>query len=366
MKVLFVVAQLGFGGQEKQLTYLLSSVDPIVVQASVFVWNLNESEVYFQRIEKMGIPIFGANSNESSFIKLRKIRKYVISNDFDIVQGYSFYLNFAVWISTIGTKARAIGALRSSLTASIKTDGIFAGNLNAILPRNMIANSFSGAQEVISRYSWFKKNNVAVIPNALDIALFKFTKRENTIPYITVSTGSIIPVKRIDILVSVIYSLRMSGLDIRHYHAGTGSEYNKVSRIIEEYNLQDDFILVGDLHDIREHLSKAHVFVHSSEVEGMPNVIMEAMASGLPVVSTDCGDTRYMINDGISGYVVPIGNVKMLIERVEFLLKNYDCRINMGVNARQFAEEKFALTTLFEKNYSLYLKISNRDLRAKR
>ena len=83
--------------------------------------------------------------------------------------------------------------------------------------------------------------------------------------------------------------------------------------------------------------SKALVFVFPSLSEGFPKVVVEAMASGLPVITTPPVAER--VRDGVDGFVIPIRDVKALKEKILYFYNNPDKAIEMGKNARQRAEE---------------------------
>lgn len=95
----------------------------------------------------------------------------------------------------------------------------------------------------------------------------------------------------------------------------------------------------------------AELFVLSSDEEGLGIVIVEAMASGIPVVSTNCGGPVTAIREGVTGFLTPIGDAEALAERILFLLKNDVLRMKMGRRAREVAVEQFS----FEAASKVYL-----------
>ena len=82
-------------------------------------------------------------------------------------------------------------------------------------------------------------------------------------------------------------------------------------------------------------LADADLLVHVATREGMPNAVLEAMAAGRPVVAFDSGDVRRLVDDGVSGYVVPVGAVDQLDARLRLLLDDEAGRRRMGEAGRQ-------------------------------
>jgi glycosyltransferase involved in cell wall biosynthesis len=89
----------------------------------------------------------------------------------------------------------------------------------------------------------------------------------------------------------------------------------------------------------------ASVFVLSSDEEGLGLVILEAMASGLPVLSTRSGGPEGLVVEGVTGYLTPVGDAHALAARMKWLLDDVVLRRSMGERARKMVEEKFSLET---------------------
>jgi glycosyltransferase involved in cell wall biosynthesis len=103
--------------------------------------------------------------------------------------------------------------------------------------------------------------------------------------------------------------------------------------------------LIGSKHgeELAELYRNAVFFVLSSNEEGLGIVILEAMASGLPVVSTDCGGPATAIKEGESGFLTPVGDAAALAEAMEKLLNDSALRARMGEAGRRIATERFSL-----------------------
>lgn len=108
-----------------------------------------------------------------------------------------------------------------------------------------------------------------------------------------------------------------------------------LKKYIEQHNLQEKVFFMGASKTLEQDIYKAALFVLPSDYEGMPNALIEAMALGLPVISTDCpcGGSRLLIEEGISGLLVPAGDEEALAAAMEELLLNTEKAEQMGKNA---------------------------------
>ena len=122
-----------------------------------------------------------------------------------------------------------------------------------------------------------------------------------------------------------------------HAFARLASEYPNV----KEKELTDRISLPGTVTNVAEHIYKAQIFALTSNTEGMPNSLMEAMALGLPVVSTDCpcGGPATLIEDGVNGLLVPVGDAYALADAFRKILSDSQYAQKLGDNAYKIVEE---------------------------
>jgi colanic acid/amylovoran biosynthesis glycosyltransferase len=138
---------------------------------------------------------------------------------------------------------------------------------------------------------------------------------------------------------------RDAGSDLELEIVGEGVDYQRILFGIEDLGLSGCVRLAGQLpvDSVRERLQNADLFLLSSVSEGVSNAALEAMATGLPVVTTDCGGMREAVSDGIEGLVVPVRGTKQMAEALGRLAADKDLRARMGAAARARVLRDFTL-----------------------
>jgi glycosyltransferase involved in cell wall biosynthesis len=148
--------------------------------------------------------------------------------------------------------------------------------------------------------------------------------------------GRMVPVKGQALLVDAVDQLRRSGFNIEATLIGDGISREGLVSAVRERGLADVVKLPGAVgqDEIRRYYEQADIFVLPSFAEGVPGVLMEAMAMGLPVVSTHIAGIPELVQDGYNGIVVAPGRVDVLIDAVRRLAADSELRRQMGERAR--------------------------------
>ena len=122
---------------------------------------------------------------------------------------------------------------------------------------------------------------------------------------------------------------------------GEGELRESLTQLAAEKELTDRITLPGSIDNVAEEIGRAKIFVLTSNTEGMPNSIIEAMVLGTPVISTDCpcGGPATLINDGENGLLVPVGDAYALADAMRRLLADEGLANKISQNARRLAEE---------------------------
>ena len=122
---------------------------------------------------------------------------------------------------------------------------------------------------------------------------------------------------------------------------GKDGSMEGLNQYIQEKGLQNKVLFMGQCSQLETEIDKAALFVLPSDYEGMPNVLIEAMALGLPVVATDCpcGGSRLLVDQNVSGMLVNVGDEKQLTEAIDSMLSNPQKAEEMGRNARKVIDK---------------------------
>ena len=349
-RLLYLVGQLDVGGYERQLYYLLRAIDRERYHPFVAVWNFKESHQYLEPIRELGVPVIGLPQTGPRS-KLRAFSQLVADLKPAVVHSYSFYTNFAAYWATGASRAVPIGSLRSDFRLDKKAAGLWRGALCARWPRFQISNSriaFEAARGFLA------PSRLSFVRNALDLQRFARTPVQSNECAHILGVGSLVPVKRWDRLIAAAGELksRCYRFDIRI--AGDGKLRNELNTQINELGLSGVVRLLGQVADVGSLLSRSTFLAHTSDAEGCPNSVMEAMACGRAVVATDVGDIPQLIENGKTGYVVGRDDRQTLVKRLAQMIGDQAACATMGNRARAKAEREFSLERLVSQTLSAY------------
>lgn len=145
-----------------------------------------------------------------------------------------------------------------------------------------------------------------------------------------------------------------SGARLRLVIVGDGPERQRLEQQIAGLDLGDQVRLLGNREDVAALLAEWDLFVLSSVAEGMPNAVLEAMASGLPVVATRVGGVPEVVADGVTGALVPARDPEALAEALRKYTDDAVLRSRHGAAGRKRMESRFSLSAMLSAYEALY------------
>lgn len=226
-----------------------------------------------------------------------------------------------------------------------------------ITPAHFIKDNFR-------QFSWLDQDNIHVIHNGVEIVdISDFSKEKLKavagLPKeskVILGAGSIHPQKGFQYLIQAVKLLHESGEKVHLVITG-GGDPKPYQEISQSCGISDHVHFTGHREDVREMMFGADIFVLSSIDEGLPNVVLEAMSVGTPVVATLAGGTDEIIIDGVTGFTVPVRDSLKIAEKVKILLEDEDLRKQFGAAGLNHVKNEFtietmtnALNDLFEKS----------------
>ncbi len=197
--------------------------------------------------------------------------------------------------------------------------------------------------------------DIAVVANGVDIQRFGSVHRTWTDPRL-LSVGRIVHQKGLDLALAALGGLK--DCDWEWKIVGDGPELPVLQAMIREQGLGDRVHFLGWLKpaDVEEAYARANLFLFPSRDEGMPNAVLEAMASGLPVVATKIAGNEELVIDGETGILVPVEDVVALGRALRELLLDGGRRERMGQAGRERVEREFAWAKAAERYQSILKK----------
>lgn len=178
-----------------------------------------------------------------------------------------------------------------------------------------------------------------VIHNSVEVPVDKYPVPLNRRKCI-VSAGRLHEQKNYDLLIDAFAKIASDFPEYELVIYGDGDLRESLQKKIHDYGLNERISLLSACKDLWDKIKDASLFVLSSDFEGMPNALMEAMALGIPSVSTDCrpGGARTLIEDGVNGFVVPRMDIDALAEKMKYVLEHPEVAKTISEGGRKIAE----------------------------
>jgi GalNAc-alpha-(1->4)-GalNAc-alpha-(1->3)-diNAcBac-PP-undecaprenol alpha-1,4-N-acetyl-D-galactosaminyltransferase len=206
---------------------------------------------------------------------------------------------------------------------------------------------------------------VHVIPNPISDQFLRGKEIDKTgNRHTVVAMGRMEPQKGFDMLLQAFAQCAQKHPDWSLRIVGQGSELQRLTALVDELRLGDRVSLDPVVKEPERVLRGSDLFVLSSRYEGFPMVLLEAMASGLPVVSFDCpSGPREMIREGIDGVLVPPNDVGALAGALDRLMGAQDERQQLGRRAVEVVQ-RFGLATVLAMWNEVLMKAVSRNVSA--
>lgn len=368
-RVAFVAGTLGQGGAEKQLVYMVRALLRAGFETRVYC--LTRGEHHEGALKELGVEPIWFGQRHHPMQRLIQLIKLLRQQPPDILQSAHFYTNLYVGLACRMLRLTGIGSLRNDTYYEIKNNGRW-GPWLLRLPPVLIANSEAARRNAVA--SGRKETDISVLPNVIDLDQFDRQAEEpasedfHSLPVVA-ATGRLVPAKRFDLFLEALAEAKRQGAALRGLIIGDGPERARLEAHAQRLGLEAEAArFAGRRDDVPALLRRSRIFCLSSDHEGFPNVILEAMAARLPVISRPAGDAAEIVRHGTTGYVVAGADPVPMAEWIVKLLREPEEGRALGAAGRRRVEEHYSAEVLAQRMITIYHgiadKYSNHPLRA--
>ena len=350
MRLMLVISSMSRGGAERVLGILADAWSAnghqvtLVTLAGAMPGDYQLSgkvnRVALNTSLKSSNPVHGLVNN---LRRIHLLRKMFTDNKPDVIISFVVHTNILTLLSALGSDIPVIVSERTDPSR------IMIGRIREMLRKRLYPRAAAVVVQTFTVKSQMQtkmpSTSFYVIPNPVPDAdpdkhfdhlpvrsLVKITEDTKIIS----AMGRLDVSKGFDLLIQAFKAVHVDHPECHLVIFGEGRERKNLERMVSSYGLQSHIHLPGSISTPRRYLSQTDIFVLSSRFEGFPNALLEAMASGLPVISFNCpSGPSDIIRDGIDGLLVPCEDVDALTVALSRLLSNTAERLCLSAAARE-------------------------------
>ena len=369
--ILFLIPSLSLGGAEVQLLELVKGLDKRKFDITVGVFYSNgQLSADFLSVTDIDVLFFG-KKHEFDFRWIQHLWSFLRTHKVDVIDMWNTSAKsigmLSAWIFSIKHK---VIRERTAHTLYSSPGSVFYTFLDRILGRYasiVIANSNAGQRFAIEK--GFKPEKTHVIYNSINDkhmipqssgrrirASFDIADRTQVVGMV----ARLIEDKDPITFLHAARQILLAKPKVRFLLVGNGPLFNASQEMAKKLGIFDSVVFTGERKDIPDLLNIMDIVVlSSSTTEGCSNSIMEAMYMGKPVVATNVGGNPELVADGQTGFLVPPQNPNEMAKAILTLLDDSNLALQMGLHARQQANQRFSSNHNIKKNELVYKRLDN-------
>ena len=323
-----------------------------------------QANVYFHAVEVPTYPLF--EYPPYSLALAAKMADVAVHRGLDLI-----HVHYAVPHAASAYLAKQMLEDRplKVVTTLHGTDITLVGNDRSFLPITRFSIEKSDAVTAVSTYlakRTYKELGVTkpieVIPNFIDLERFRRQPSDirkclaKADEKVLMHVSNFRPVKRVGDVVAVFARVARE-IKSRLVFVGDGPECAKAEEKCRELGIEDRVLFLGEQADLPHLLSAADLFLLTSESESFGLAALEAMACGVPVVGTLSGGLPEVVEEGVSGFLAPIGDIEGMSRGALRILGDPATAERMAAGARDAAEKRFAAAAVIDRYEALYRRV---------
>jgi glycosyltransferase involved in cell wall biosynthesis len=358
------------GGTERQLLTVVRHLDRR--RFDVRVGCLKRRGPFLTEVEALRVPVvefpirslYGAETREQS----RKLTQMLREEKIDVVHAFDFYTNVFAVPAARRAGVAAILASRRELAADRSIVQRLAIRYACHLADGIVANSRAAGVRLTALLGRAEEK-VRVIPNAIDAVAYQpnaaraEVRARLGLPGDGLLIGVVAALRREKGHATFLRAAAQVAAEIaeaRFVLIGDGSERARLEALAAELHIAEHVIFAGDRSDVPEWLAALDISVLPSDFESLPNAVLEAMAAGRAVVASNVGGVPELVEEGVTGFLVPVRDDAAMAARMVELGRDAELRQRMGAAARARLEREFTPQRTVGMLEDLYLRLLRR------
>ncbi len=363
MRILEIIGDLRIGGAERMVVDLAKGLKNKGHKVTVCALNKGgplEEELKMEGVETIvlsNLPL----RNKYIFYFVFRLFKLMKKDKFDIVHTHMFLANFWGRVAAILSGAKVIISTEQNQDLWKKRRHIFVDKILSLFTNKIIAVS-SAVKVFVVKKEKISAKKLTVIHNAVDPKEFmpcdaSYLKKEFNIydgTFIVGTVSRLIPQKGQQYFLEAAHQISKNNKNIKFFIIGDGALRKSLEILSERIGIVDKVIFTGFQQDIAGFLSILDIFVLPTLREGLPVALIEAMAMGKPIITTNIRGMEDLVTDGYNGLLVSPENPDMLAKAILKLINDNLYAQKLGLNARKTVKEKFSLKIMVEKTERIY------------
>jgi len=359
-RVVFLLQDLKFGGTQRQTLELARRLDRGKFQAEV--WLLMAGDDLAPVAVNWGIPLVWLSRQDwVGPVSLLHLWRRLRGNSVDLMMLLTAVPN--IWGKFMGRLAGV-----PIIVSNCRGGAPYRQHEAWLWPLadHIICNSLAEKDFLTGSYG-IPADRVAVIMNGVDQEFFQSPRGAPSGPPIILSVGRLEPAKDQNILIEAFRLVAADHPEAQLWLVGNGSLRETLISLVAGYDLAGRVQVFPGRPNLRPLFQEAAVFALSSLEEGLPNVVLEAMVAGLPVVATSVGGLPEVVRPGRTGWLVPPRNVPALAAAISHLLSDPETSQAFGRAGREQAVRDFSLASMVRSHEEIFMSlVKSRGGRARR
>lgn len=360
MNICFMINTLTNGGAERVVSLLANEMVETGNNVTIMLFSRENNQYTTDprvTIEYINEPEITGIAPVRLIKRVCRIRNYCKSNNVDVLASFMRTANFYAIYSTVLSRTASVLSVRNDPNYEYKT-------LMDKLYSKILFNFADGIVfQTKDARDWFGrrvKEKSRIIYNPIGDPFFQV--KNSPIKGNIVACGRLEKQKNYPLLINTFKELIVDYPFLRLNIYGEGAERNNITKMITRLGLTEYITLKGRTNNVEEVYRFADIFVLSSEFEGMPNALMEAMAAGVSCVSTDCpcGGPGELIVNGENGIIVRNNDKQALREAIEYLINNQEEKAELGKRAKE-SMKKMTVSAISKNWINYFLAIERKN-----